>query len=76
MSTKARIPAYRHHKARNLAVVRIDGRDHYLGPWKSKASYLEYDRVIAEWMANGRTLKYDADSDPKSSLTVTELISK
>ena len=25
-------PSYRHHKARNCAVVTIDGKNHYLGP--------------------------------------------
>jgi hypothetical protein len=29
--TKRKDPKYRHHKARNLAVVRIDGKDYYLG---------------------------------------------
>lgn len=76
MPRVASIPKYRHHKARNLAVVRIDGIDHYLGPWKSKASLAEYDRLIAEWMANGRTLRMDAAEDPKATLTVVELIAK
>jgi len=30
-----KIPAYRLHKARNLAVVTLDGRNHYLGPFGS-----------------------------------------
>ncbi|MEZ6069932.1 MAG: hypothetical protein R3C10_06550 [Pirellulales bacterium] len=44
-----RPPSYRHHKARNLAVVTIDGRDHYLGPYASPESYEKYERKIAEW---------------------------
>jgi len=47
-------PKYRHHKASGQAVVTICGRDHYLGPYKSKASRLEYDRLIGEWLAAGR----------------------
>ena len=31
MSRSRRIPKYRHYKPKNLGVVRIDGRDHYLG---------------------------------------------
>ena len=31
-------PAYRHHKKSGNAVVTLDGRDRYLGPWKSKES--------------------------------------
>ncbi len=30
-----RQPAYRHHKARNSAVVTIDGANLYLGPYDS-----------------------------------------
>jgi hypothetical protein len=25
------LPKYRHYKPKNLAVVRLDGKDHYLG---------------------------------------------
>jgi hypothetical protein len=34
--------------------VAIAGCDHYLGPWKAKASKLEYDRLVGEWLAAGR----------------------
>ena len=40
-------PKYRHHKGSGQAVVTIQGQDHYLGPWRSKASKLEYDRLAA-----------------------------
>ncbi len=50
------VPKYRKHKASGQAVVTIGGVDHYLGPHGTKASKNEYDRVIAEWMANGRQL--------------------
>jgi integrase len=42
------VPKYRHHKARDLAVVRIDGKDHYLGKYHSPESVSEYARLIAE----------------------------
>ena len=29
-------------------VVRINGHDHYLGEWNSKASKKEYERLIGE----------------------------
>lgn len=42
------VPTYRFHKARNCAVVRIDGRDHYLpGAYESPASRREYARLLA-----------------------------
>ena len=47
-------PKYRRHRATGQAVTTISGRDHYLGPWKSKASRIEYDRLIGEWLAAGR----------------------
>ena len=50
----AATPKYRHHRASGQAVVSIAGKDHYLGPWKSKASKVEYDRLIGEWLAAGR----------------------
>lgn len=34
-------------------VVRLNGKDIYLGKWNSKASKQEYKRVIAEWLAGG-----------------------
>ncbi|MBA4106832.1 MAG: recombinase XerD [Pirellula sp.] len=48
------LPSYRRHKASGQAVVTLNGNDHYLGPHGSKASRDEYDRLIAEWLANGR----------------------
>jgi hypothetical protein len=50
----AATPKYRHHKASGQAIVTIAGKDHYLGPWKSKASKIEDDRLIGEWLAAGR----------------------
>ncbi|WP_182870888.1 tyrosine-type recombinase/integrase [Rhodopirellula sp. JC639] len=48
------VPKYRLHRATGQAVVTLAGRDHYLGPWKSKASLIEYDRLVGEWLAAGR----------------------
>jgi integrase len=48
------VPKYRLHRASRQAVVTLNGRDVYLGPHGTKASRLEYDRVVAEWLANRR----------------------
>ncbi len=45
-----RIPAYRHQKARNLAVVRLDGKDIYLGEFDSPESHAKYDQLISDWL--------------------------
>ena len=47
-------PQYRRHKASGRAVVTLQGKDHYLGPFGSKSSRIEYDRLLGEWLANGR----------------------
>ena len=49
-----RTPSYRLHKPTGQAVVTLDGRDFYLGKHGTPASRAEYDRLIAEWLANGR----------------------
>jgi integrase len=63
-----RIPAYRRHKPTGQAVVTLDGRDFYLGRWKSKASRQEYDRRVGEWIACGRQLPSQAND-----LSITEV---
>ena len=53
---KRNIPNYRHHKATGQAFVELGGRRFYLGKHGSKASREEYERRIAEYLANGRQL--------------------
>lgn len=57
--SRSPIPKMTHHKASRQAVVRLAGKDHYLGPWGSTIARAEYDRLVAEWLANGR--RPDAD---------------
>jgi hypothetical protein len=45
-------------------VVSLNGTDVFLGLYRSVASKDEYDRVIAEWLSNGRQL-------PRKSLNYT-----
>jgi integrase len=65
------LPSYRHHKARNQAVVTLSGRDFYLGPYGTRLSRDNYDRVVGEWLAAGRTLPAQARGD---AVTVIELV--
>jgi integrase len=46
-------PKYRHYKPKDLAVVRIDGRDVYLGRYGSPESHEKYRRVVGEWFMTG-----------------------
>ena len=53
---KRNIPNYRQHKATGQAFVELGGRRFYLGKHGSRASWEEYERRIAEYLANGRQL--------------------
>ena len=48
------VPAYRLHEQSDQAIVTLSGKDHLLGPHGSSGSRERYDRLIAEWLANGR----------------------
>jgi integrase len=75
MPRKSSPASYRLHKARNCAVVTIDGRNHYLGPYGSPESKEEYARLIAERFRTG-------DASPPlahpngDDLTINELVAK
>jgi integrase len=43
------VPSYRHHRARNLAVVTVDGRDYYLGAYGSPDSHRKYEALVRSW---------------------------
>lgn len=46
-----RLPSYRLHKASGHAVVTLNGRDIYLGPYNTDESRDRYKLVIQEWLA-------------------------
>jgi len=53
---KTNIPGYRHHKASGQAFIELDGRRFYLGKYGSKASKVEYERRLGEYLSNNRKL--------------------
>ena len=69
-------PAYRRHKARDCAVVTLNGKNHYLGPWQSPESHQKYAVLIADWQRNRNTLPaaHSATTTNDTSLTVGEMI--
>ena len=67
-------PSYRFHKARNCAVVTIDGKNHYLGPYHSPESFEKYNRLIAERRPGRRGEEPAPSSAVSSSLSINELI--
>jgi integrase len=50
------IPQHCPHKSLGLGYVRLNGKMLYTGKWGSPEAAQEYDRLIHEWMANGRQL--------------------
>ncbi|HAU36316.1 MAG TPA: site-specific integrase, partial [Phycisphaerales bacterium] len=70
-----RIPKYRLHAPSGLGVVRLNGRDIYLGTHGTKESRQEYGRLINEWLANNRLFVPNDDATGRpADLTVNELI--
>jgi integrase len=63
------LPGYRKHLKSGQAVVTLNCVDHYLGPYGSKVSKNEYDRIIGEWLANGRQIP-----KPVGAISVAELV--
>jgi integrase len=68
-----RTPTLRRHKPSGQAVVTLNGKDVYLGLWpieqrKAPPGVRQaYDRLIAEWLANGRRLPVE-DGSPAASV--------
>jgi integrase len=69
-------PSLRRHAAAKQGVVRLNGHDHYLGPWPAVSKEPPqpvrdaYDRLIALWVANGRRPIDPAGDGP----TVAEVV--
>jgi hypothetical protein len=57
----AQTPKYRLHKPTQQAVVTIAGKDFYLGRYGSTTSRIEFDRLVAAWLANGHNPIATAD---------------
>ena len=60
---KSAYPSYRLHKPSGKAIVTLGHRMYYLGEYGSPESHAEYDRLIAEWVDQGRPSVMQADLD-------------
>lgn len=54
MPARTRIPKCRLHKGSGQALVELNGRHHYLGAHGTPESKQRYERLVAEWLINGR----------------------
>jgi hypothetical protein len=73
--TTPHLPKLRHYKPKDLGVVRIDGRDIYLGRYDTAECQERYRRAVAEWLVGKQPSPPTADAkadDPGPS--VAELI--
>src|SRR3954453_1906395 len=66
-----RVPSYRRYKPKNLGLVVIDGKQHYLGKYGTPESLAEYNRLIQEWLVAGQTPAGQTNRPPP---TVSEMI--
>lgn len=76
--SKPKQPSYRKHSSGQARVTLYDvgsgeRKDFMLGKYGTKASRVEYDRIIAEWLSNGRRFSKAAVAN---DLTVNELIAR
>lgn len=69
----AKVPSYRKHRQSGQAIVAVYGRDHLLGPHGSQTSRDKYDRLIAEWLAQGRHPEVSLST---GGVTIVELCSQ
>ena len=70
---RLRTRAPRMCRDRRQAYVKIEGQRIQLGRWGSPEAQEAYDRLIAEWLANGRRLPESVEASGDEPVTVTEL---
>ncbi len=73
-SSPHQAPKYRHYKPKDLAVVRIDGRDHYLGKFGTPESKERYHRLLAERSGAGAVVAPPSPQAGQDAISVGEVI--
>jgi integrase len=61
---RRRIPSYRRYKPKNLGLVVLDGKYHYLGKYGTPESLAEYHRLLQEWLAGAQAPPRQAAEPP------------
>jgi hypothetical protein len=77
-------PVYKLHKPSGQARVRVDGRELYLGVHGSPESVAAYQKLVNEWLKNGKRLPANLGAllarEPEpvvpASITVVELVDR
>ncbi|MCC6416785.1 MAG: site-specific integrase [Gemmataceae bacterium] len=78
MSRGNKLPSYRLHKPSGQAVVRLDGKDHYLGAYGTPESRRRYEQILAEWLAarTGAAPPPPPDGSGYPALTVSDVLAR
>lgn len=75
MPKTGRPQSYRLHKARDCAVVTIDGRNHYLGRYGSPDSLQKYLDHFSKWVSSKfGAVPFVTKPENESGLTINELM--
>jgi hypothetical protein len=73
-ATRKPDPKYRHYLPKNLGVVRIDGKDHYLGKFGSPESFQKYHQLLAaRYTPSPPRSASDQPKPATETLTIDEL---
>jgi integrase len=67
------VPQLQHHKGTGQGKVHLGGRDFYCGKWGSPECKAKYDRLIAEWLHNGRRPPERPNAKPPQATAATEV---
>jgi integrase len=70
----SKLPSYQKHVS-GQAFVKLNGVTHYLGPWNSRTSKVQYDRIVAQWLASSRSPAFGVPEDRKE-VTVVQIIAQ
>src|SRR5262245_14102634 len=70
---KNKLPVPRLNRPSGRARLRLNGRDVWLGKFGSPEAQAAYDRIVSEWLANGRSLP---PAPSQVSETVPETVSE
>lgn len=68
-----KVPGYLLHKPTGQARVRLNGHDHYLGPYGSDESRIEYGKLIAQHSAGVPVDPFRNSDNDETGLTINEL---
>ena len=71
-----KVPSYCLHKHSGQAVVRIHGKDRYLGEFGSPESYERYERLLANWRTGKAEDRRTSASCSSSELSINEMLVK